>query len=365
MQDETLHAIALSYLSGVGPIRARKLLAVAGSFQACFALDESTYAQLKLPAVAYEQIRDRKVLAAAEREARFIEHHEIEVLDCLSEGFPKRLDELPDSPVVLYKRGSADLSPARTIAVVGTRKPTPHGVAACERIVEELEPYGVTVISGLAYGVDIVAHRAALNCGAPTFGVLAHGLGEIYPSSHKATALDMLHQGALVTEYPSGMRSRREFFPQRNRVIAGLSDAVVVIESAEQGGSMITAKLCEGYNRALFALPGRTVDPMSKGCNTLIKSQRAALLESGKDIAYQLGWDGAPGAVAPQVQLQLESFTPIERSVVDLLQQGVSMDIDTISHRASLGSGQLASTLLELEFRGVVRALPGKRYTLS
>ncbi len=368
MKDEQLYAIALSYLHGVGPIRARKLLAAAGSFRACFELDSATYTRLKIPQAAIDQLLDGRVLAAAEKEARFVERHEIEVVDCLDDAYPRRLDELADAPVVLYKRGNAGLSPQRTVAIVGTRKPTPHGVAACERLVEELQTYRATVISGLAYGVDIVAHRAALARGLPTFGVLAHGLGEIYPSGHKGTAVEMLRDGALVTEYPSGMRSRREFFPQRNRVIAGLADAVVVIESAEEGGSMITAKLCEGYNRALFAVPGRTSDAMSRGCNLLIKSQRASLLDCAKDIAYHLGWehDGrkSGGAEAAQ-QLQLESFSPIEQSVVSLLQQEINMDIDTISHRASLESGQLASTLLELEFRGVVRALPGKRYTLS
>ncbi len=366
MEDEKIYAIALSYLSGVGPIRARKLLAAAGSFEACFRLEPSDYAQLKLPRAAMEQLSNRGVLAAAEKEARFVEQHDIEVLDCLDEQYPARLEELGDSPVVLYKRGNGDLSPQRTVAIVGTRKPTSHGIVAAERIVEDLQAYGACIVSGLAYGVDIVAHRAALTRGLPTYGVLAHGLGEIYPSSHKATAIEMLETGALVTEYPSGMRSRREFFPQRNRVIAGLADAVIVVESAVEGGSMITAKLCEGYNRALFAVPGRLTDPMSQGCNLLIRSQRASLIESGKDIAFHLGWDrdGRPAAV-PTKQLSLESFTDIERSVVTLLQQEVNLDIDTISYRASLDCSQLAGTLLELEFRGVVRALPGKRYTLS
>ena len=368
MQTETLHAVALSYLSGVGPVKARKMLALAGSFEACFTLGPSEHQRLKLSAKAVQQLRGGGVLAAAEREARFVEAHGIDVLDCLHAEYPHRLSELPDAPLVLYRRGNGTLSPSRSVAIVGTRKPTAHGRAAAERLVAELSDYGVTVLSGLAYGIDIVAHRASLSAGAPTIGVLAHGLGEIYPAAHRATATQMLDAGALVTEYPSGMRSRREFFPQRNRVIAGLSDAVVVVESGERGGSMITAKLTEDYYRSLFAFPGRTSDPMSRGCNLLIKSQRAHLIDSARDIAFHLGWgsDGGAGARSTDApELPIRAFGPIEASVVDLLKQAVELDIDTISHRSSLDSGQLAGALLELEFKGVIRALPGKRYTLT
>ena len=176
----------------------------------------------------------------------------------------------------------------------------------------------------------------------------------------------MLEEGALVTEYPSGMRSRREFFPQRNRIIAGLSDAVVIVESGETGGSMITAKLAEGYFRGLFAVPGRVTDPLSAGCNRLIKQQRANLIDSAEDLAFHLGW-GANATSSPGAspELPLHDFSPIEKSVVDLLKAGNEIDIDTISHRSALNSGQLAGALLELEFKGVIRALPGKRYSLA
>ena len=370
MDTELTYAIALSYLSGVGPVRARKLLALAGSYEACFELPDAAYRQLKLPAATLTQLKERGVLSAAERETRFIEQHGIRVVDCLSPDYPQRLSELPDAPLVLYQRGNGSLAPRRSVAIVGTRKVTAQGRATCERLVEELSAYGVTILSGLAYGVDIVAHRASLRYESPTIGILAHGLGEIYPAAHRATALEMLEAGAVITEYPSGMRSRREFFPQRNRVIAGMADAVIVVESGEKGGSMITAKLAGDYYRALFAVPGRVTDPMSRGCNALIKTQRAHLIDSAQDVAFHLGWGGTRGA-APEAsgenaaELPLQSYSPIEKSVVDLLKAEVEMDIDTISHRSSLDSGQLAGALLELEFRGVVRALPGKRYTLS
>ena len=368
MHTESTYAIALSYLSGVGPVRARKMLALAGGYEACFALGPAEHRRLKLPPKAVEQLRHRGVLAAAEREARFVEAHGIDVVDCLHAAYPQRLAELPDAPLVLYRRGNAPLSPGRSVAIVGTRKPTAYGRAACERLVGELAEYGVTVLSGLAYGIDVVAHRASLRAGLPTIGVLAHGLGEVYPTAHRATAAEMLDAGALVTEYPSGMRSRREFFPQRNRIIAGMSDAVVVVESAAKGGSMITAKLAEDYYRNLFAFPGRGTDAMSRGCNVLIKTQRAHLIEGARDVAFHCGWTGGSGdaaATAPPPELPVRTFSPIEASVVELLKRDVSLDIDTISRRSSLESGQLAGALLELEFKGVVRALPGKRYTLT
>ena len=368
MNPETHYAVALSYLQGVGPVRARRLLAEAGSFAACFALSAADYARLKIPPTAIEQLCSKSVLATAEREVEFVAKHQIEIIDCLSADYPRRLEDMPDAPLLLYKRGRAGLSPKRAVAIVGTRKPTPYGIAACERLVGELAQYGATVLSGLAYGVDIAAHEASLRAGVPTTAVLAHGLGEVYPSIHRATAIRMLETGALVTEYPSGLRSRKEFFPQRNRVIAGLADAVVVIESGREGGSMITAKLAGEYNRPLFALPGRNGDPMSAGPNHLIKAQQAHLLEGAHDLAYLLGWakpSGAPQARPPEPPALFETFSPVEASVVALLQQAAELDIDSISHQASLGSGQLASTLLDLELRGVVDALPGKRYRLS
>ncbi len=366
MTTETLSAVALSYLNGVGPIRARRLLAQAGSFENCFKLDREQYEALKIPIPAIEQLLSKSVLATAEREVDFIERHEIEVIDCLSEDYPRRLEDMPDAPLVLYKRGRAGLSPKRAVAIVGTRQPTPHGKEACDRLVDELAKYGANVLSGLAYGVDIAAHKACLRVGLPTMAVLAHGLGEVYPSAHRSTAAEMLDNGALITEYPSGMRSRREYFPQRNRVIAGLCDAVIIIESGREGGSMITAKLAEEYNRPIFALPGRTSDVASAGPNHLIKTQRAHLLEGAADLAYLLGWASPKEKPArTQSATLFEVFTPIEDSVVKLLQKDAELDVDIISHRTSLDSGQLASTLLELELRGVVRALPGKRYSLT
>ncbi len=365
MTEETRCAIALSYLTGVGPIRAKRMLAHAGSYADVFELDAGKLSELGIGEVAIEQLANGEVLAKADEELTFIERNDIRVLDCLHPAYPKRLNELPDSPLVLYVRGELQTDPRRTVAIVGTRKPTSYGRQFCDELVDQLKEYRVAVVSGLAYGVDIAAHEACLRYGLPTIGVLAHGLGEIYPTAHKAVAMKMLEQGALMTEYPSGLRSRREFFPQRNRIIAALSDAVVVIESATRGGSMITANLAVGYNKPVFALPGRVRDPMSAGTNELIKTHRANLIQSAEDIGYILGWTrNDAGAPTPRANLLFQHFEPEEQRVIDTLQEAEELDIDSLYHRLEVESGALAALLLELEFKGAIKSLPGKRYAL-
>ena len=366
MTEERRRAIALSYLPGVGPIRARKLVARGGGFVGALELAPAELAELGIPARAIEQIADGTALRSADRELRFVEEHGIAVIDCLDADYPRRLAEHPDAPVVLYYRGVAPLDAPRTVGIVGTRKPSPAGVAFCERLVDQLREYRVTTVSGLAYGIDIAAHKASLAAGIPTIGVLAHGLAEIYPTAHRDTAKAMSEAGGLLTEYPSGMRSRREFFPMRNRVIAGLCDALVVVESASKGGSMITANLAVGYNTPMFAVPGRPKDPMSAGCNELIKNHRAHLLQSADDIGYIMNWKpndaGQPTGRANQL---FQTYEPDEQRVVDALRDGDDVDIDTLTFEVGMAGSTLAAVLLGLEFKGVVRSLPGKRYALA
>ena len=366
MDYEKQCAIALSYLSGVGPIRAKKMLVRAGSFAEAVRLDAAELVELKVPAKAIEQLVSGWAMQQAEREVAFAKTNGVRVYDCLDEAYPKRLADLPDSPLVLYVRGDRDLNALRTVGIVGTRKPSPHGRHFCEQLVEQLSDYGVTVISGMAYGVDIAAHEACLRTKTPTFAVMAHGLNEVYPSAHRASAAEVMKRGALVSEYPSGLRSRKEFFPQRNRIIAALSDAVVVVESARRGGSMITATLANGYARPVFAVPGRVADKASQGCNELIKTNRANLLESAHDIAYLLGWHGRKRSVAEAKTGSLfEDVPPDERRVLNLLDGADALDVDTLLLRSELPSGQLAGVLLSLELKGSVRALPGKRYAIT
>ena len=365
MTEETRCAVALSYLTGVGPIRARRLLAHAGSYAEAVRADAATLAELKIPRQAIEQLADGSALAHADRELKFVERHAIRVVDCLAEDYPRRLAGRVDAPLVLFYRGSATLDPRRTVGIVGTRKPSDSGRAFCERLVDELVDYGVTVVSGLAYGIDIAAQRACVRAQQPTVGIVAHGLGEIDPAAHRETARAMLDCGGLLTEYPSGLRSRREFFPQRNRIIAALSDALVVVESAERGGSMITANLAVGYDTPVFAVPGRPRDRQSAGCNLLIKNHRASLLSSAADLGYQLGWEpGDAGRPTGRANLLFETFSEPEQRIVDRLHNGEDCDVDELLLDSGMSNGELAGTLLELEFRGVVKSLPGKRYAL-
>lgn len=367
MTQERRAAIALSYLTGVGPIRAKRLLAKAGSFAGVFELPDDTLQDIGVPEAARRQLGDGSALVAADRELESIERYGVEVIDCLSERYPKRLSDASDGPVVLYYRGTAPLDAPRTVGVVGTRKPTPHGRDACERLVEELRDYNVTTISGLAYGVDIAAHEASLRQGVPTIAVLAHGLAEIYPTAHRATAQRMVEEGGgLLTEYPCGVRSRKTFFPQRNRIISALSDALVVVESAQRGGSMITANLATGYHTPVFAFPGRNRDPMSAGTNELIKSHKAHLLQSAKDIGYILGWSAHDaGEATGRANLLFQTFAPAEQQIIDTLQGCDDLDLDNIALKTGLLNGELAAHLLELEFKGAIKNLPGKRYTLA
>ncbi len=364
--EENRSAVALSYLTGVGPIRARKLLAHAGSFEEAIRLKKEDLKELGIPQTAITQIEEGSVLRAADEELRFLESHNVRMMDCLDEQYPKRLQDCGDGPTVIYYRGKATVNPARTVGIVGTRKVTSQGISFCEELVDQLRDYNVTVMSGLAYGVDITAHNACLRAKVPTIGVLAHGLGEIYPSAHRNTAKSMQANGGLLTEYPSGLRSRKEFFPQRNRIIAGMSDALIVIESGKRGGSMITANLAIGYHKPVFAMPGRLKDPMSEGCNELIKTHRGHLLQSVEDIGYILGWKPKDrGQPTGRTNLLFQTLAPNEQRLVDFLQTVDDVDVDTLSVQLEMPNGSLAATLLELEFKGVLRSLPGKRYTLA
>jgi DNA processing protein len=253
------------------------------------------------------------------------------------------------------------------LAIVGTRKATDYGKKMCEKIVADLSSHGVCIVSGLAYGIDTAAHKAAVQNNMPTFGVLAHGLDQLYPSANKPLASKMMNNGGVVTEFPSGTNLDPAFFPRRNRIIAGMSDAVIVVESKVNGGGLITAEIANTYNRDVFAIPGRAGDKYSEGCNQLVKSNKAALVESGEDITYQLGWqkkDAAQKAAPSQLAI-FHELKPDEKELVNILQQNGKLPIDTICLRAKLPMSKVSSVLLNLEFQGLVRSLPGKMYIIA
>ena len=364
MNNELIYYLALSKIPRVGSVTAKNLISYCGGVEEVFKAKKKKL--LSIPGIgdetAKEIIRHRQ-LHEAEKEIKFLEKTSIRVFSYLSADYPSRLKHFADSPLVLYYNGNADLNAKRIVSIVGTRKPTDYGKASCERLIDELKPYDIMVISGLAYGIDITAHRKCLDLSIPTIGVLGNGLDKVYPFVHKRVAEQMLQNGGLLSEFPIGTPPDREHFPMRNRIVAGMCDALVVVETKEKGGSMITANLANDYNKDVFAFPGRIHDPASKGCNMLIKSHRASLLEGAQDLIYIMRWNQAEKASAVQRSLFL-ALSNEEQQIADLLQSQKDMAIDQLTVALSKTPSEMAAILLNLEFQGVIRSLPGKRYAL-
>jgi DNA processing protein len=365
--DKLRHIIALLMVEGVGDKIARNLISYCGSPEAVFSEKRVTLEKIPdIGAVTARSIRAFRQFERAEMECEFIRKNQIRPLCYLHDDYPKRLKHCPDSPVLLYYKGTAPPDGSRMVALVGTRNATAYGKDHTIALVEGLAEMKVTIVSGLAYGIDICAHRAALKEGTPTIGVLAHGLDRIYPGDHRSVAAKMLANGGLISEHMSGTVPDRENFPKRNRIIAGLCDAVIVVEAARKGGALITADIANSYNRDVFAIPGRTGDPFSEGCNLLIKSHRAALITSAEDIRYVMQWDDdskKTGTGALQRQL-FTDLNPDEKQLVQLLEEGGKTQIDALTIKACRSHSQVAGALLTLEFKGVIRVLPGKIYEL-
>ena len=363
--QELLYRIALTRIEKVGPILAKTLVAHCGSAESVFHTPRRTLETIEgVGSTLAANILDEKVLRSAEAELEWIEQFGVRALYYLDEDYPERLRQLPNSPILLYYRGTARLNARRTLAVVGTRRPSPEGLRQTEELVEQIAPYEPLIISGLAYGVDAAAHRAALRAGLPTVGVLGHGLASIYPARHRKLALEMCEQGGgLLTEFPGFTRPDREHFPMRNRIVAGMCDAVVVVETARRGGSIITAQFGNDFHRDVFAFPGRRRDPLTEGCNWLIKSHRAALIESAADLAYVMQWQASVPGEVTQARL-FDDLSEPETAVIDTLKQHRELAVDELAYRAGLPHEVLPAVLLELECKGLVRALPGNRYLL-
>jgi len=278
--------------------------------------------------------------------------------------YPFRLKNCYDSPVLLYWKGNADLNTAKIIGIVGTRKATDYGKNICYKLVSGLADQQVLIVSGLAYGIDSCAHRAAIESGLPTVGVLGHGLDRIYPGFNRVLAEKMMKQGGLLTDFPSGTNPDRENFPKRNRIIAGLCDGIIVVEAGRKGGALITADIANSYNRDVFAVPGRIGDPWSEGSNFLIKANKAALIQSAEDVRYLMGWDIPPGLQPVQQRKIFIEMTPEEEALVKILTESGKLGVDEICIRAGISMSRVSAALLNLEFEGVVRSLPGKLYEL-
>lgn len=363
--EELLYRIAIMQIPQVGAVTARHLISYCGSAKAVF--ESRKKMLLRIPGIGpaiADSILGQQVLKDAEAEMEFNEQQGIRAIFHTDADYPKRLQTCHDAPLILFYKGNANLNHFRIIGIVGTRTPTPQGMAFCESLIAGLQPFGPLIVSGLAYGIDITAHRSALNAGLDTIGVLGHGLRRLYPAAHQSTARKMIQQGGLLTEFHSQTRPDREHFPMRNRIIAGICDALVVVETAQRGGSVITADLANQYNKDVFAVPGRPGDPYSLGCNHLIKVHKAALIEHAGDIAYLMRWE-IPGTQASRQTKLFDPLSQPQEAIVGWLRQHEALDFDRLSLLSGTPPGELAALLLELEFNQVVRALPGKRYMLA
>lgn len=363
---DQLSQIALTLTPGLGPTSQRRLVETYPD-RDIFALppSELQHAFGSHREVA-QAIVDKVAFARAEQELDFCQRNGITPLFMTDERFPQRLNraETADCPVLLYVLGHADLNAARTVAVVGTRRATPYGRDATDRLVSQLVQLGTPIVSGLAYGIDTAAHTAALHHGLPTVAVLGHGLDRIYPPQNRKLAAEIVAQGgALVTEYPSGTAINPGYFPARNRIIAALTDATVVMEASEKGGALITAAIAASYEREVFALPGRIGDTYSSGTNGLIATNKALMLRNADDLAYQLGWPmQKPDKQAAQQAELFETLPPTEQRMVDLLHDHHQLTLDDMVALTGMPLPKVAALMFNLEMKKKVHALPGRIY---
>jgi DNA processing protein len=367
MDNQLLYQVALTMVPQIGAVQARQLLEVLGDAPAVFKTKKSLLEKIEgIGAVRAAAIRAFTDFKKAATEVAFIEKYKIAPLFINNQHYPKRLLNCYDAPTLLYYRGNADLNAHRVISVVGTRNKTDYGKWLTEELIKDLVDLRVTIISGLALGIDTIAHKAAVKHHLPTVGVLAHGLDKIYPAENTLLARDMIREGGgLLTEFLSKTKPDKHHFPSRNRVVAGMADATVVIETDLKGGSLITAGLAVNYNRDVFAFPGKTTDPKSAGCNHLIKTNKAGLITSAADMLYSMGW-AMP--VLKKKNPQKELFIQLsdeEKIMVDILTRNTITAIDEINYQSGFSSSKTASLMLQLELKNVLVALPGKRYKLT
>ncbi|MCP4438878.1 MAG: DNA-protecting protein DprA [Aureispira sp.] len=362
-QKELLYRIGLSFIPKLGNQTIKKLIDHFGSAQ--YIYEQANNQELVTAKIRKDWIKaisSRSTIDRATQEIEFINQYNIQALTYESPNYPQRLKNCYDAPFLLYYKGNTNLNASRIVSIVGTRKPTSRGIMFCEQLIDNLKTYDILIASGLAYGIDITAHKRCISNGMDTVGVVAHGLDQIYPAKHRKTAQQMVNQGGILSEFTSEMAPLQSNFPMRNRIIAGMSDAVVVIETAKKGGSMITAYMANEYNKDVFAVPGRTEDPYSKGCNHLIKTHRAALLESAEDIAYIMGWQKKKDA-----GLQKKMFVQLsktEQTIVNLLVGQDPVHMEDLIQQTQISTSKIATILLELELKSIVKALPGNYFRL-
>jgi DNA processing protein len=371
-QNEIVYTIALTQLSSVGNITAQKLIQACGNAETVFKTSSKQLLEMGFSAILSEQITATKAIALeiAYHEMEFLEKNDIHVFLFNDDTFPKRLAQCVDAPILLYGKGNLDLNPKRSVAIVGTRRFTDYGNRITRKIIEEIASYGnIQIISGLAAGIDTIAHQEALQNSLSTIGVLGHGLQTLYPANNRKLAKNMLEQGGLITELTSTTIGESFNFPRRNRIIAGMSDAIIVVEAQEKGGALITAKYGISYGKEVFAVPGRIGDKTSEGCNNLIKYNHTSLILSGHDIVNTMSWNdksqGTPQKTHPKQMKLLLNLNKDEEVIVNSLQEKNESNIDELLFATGLSISVLSTTLLTMEFKGLICCLPGKRYILA
>ena len=360
---DILYYLAIQSAEGIGDINAKKLIAHCGSAEAVFHEKPQNLEKIQgIGSYIIKGLKDTSIIKKAEKELDFINNNDIQATTFLDDDYSEKLKHCVDGPILLFQKGKINLKKQKIISIVGTRMITNYGKSFLEEFFSELKNFNPIIISGLAYGIDIFAHQQALKNNLQTIAVLAHGLDDVYPKKHKKEALKMQEKGGLMTEFWSNTNPDRENFVKRNRIVAGLSEATIVVESASKGGSLITADIANSYNRDVFAVPGRTSDIYSKGCNQLIKSNKAAIITSVKDLEYILNWETEE---SNQKGIQKQLFIDLneqEKDIYNYLLKGGKQNLDVIALDCNYPIFKTATVLLNLELKGVAKPLPGKMF---
>lgn len=368
MGEPDVYRIALGMIPGIGGITARKILSYTGSAKAVFSASEKIL--LGIPGVGdllVERIRNTGILDQAMRELEFIHKRSITCLFYGEDAYPERLLECYDAPMFLYVQGQVNLNRSRMISIVGTRRPGSYGMDMCKCLVKDLASMNreLVIVSGLAYGIDHCAHKSALDNGLDTVAVLGHGLKYMYPAMHREVATKIIDQGALLTDFTSDQKPERNNFIRRNRIIAGLSDVTIVVQSGHKGGALITADIANSYHRDVFTFPGRVGDPASAGCNQLIKTHKAALIEGAGDVAYLLGWDTDLVPEKEKPGKPSGGLSEKEAQIIEILRSEGRLSIDRISLKCSIPVSSISGMLLNLELSGWIKCMPGDVYSTA
>jgi DNA processing protein len=366
MYSELTYRLSLTLVPYIGYVHAKTLLEIFGSASDIFNARQSDLERIEyIGEVRARSIKCFRDFSRAEKEIEFIDKYKITPLFLTDEGYPQRLLNCFDPPTILFYKGSADLNSSRMVAVVGTRNNTEYGKSFTEKLVKALADVNVVIVSGLAFGIDSIAHKCSLKYGIPTIGVVGHGLDTIYPKENTGLAKQMIVDGGLLTEFRSNTKPDKHNFPSRNRVVAGLCDATIVVESGQKGGSNITANLAWGYNRDVFAVPGRSIDPKSAGCNMLIKENKAILLDEPEQFIETMGWAEKENRQAVLQKKMFIELSDDEKTIIELLRKNKEVSLDEVNFFSGLSSSAIAAAMLDLEMQGVVKVMPGKRFKLT